>query len=98
MCGQIGDPPLLVVAPLQEGGARKHKRWVKPMPSDMHKHDRVGFVLSHMHRKGGTGVVVDEMYGWVHVDEKWFYVMKDGMGVYLHPEEDAPKPPRAQNK
>ncbi|CAN0251125.1 unnamed protein product [Discosporangium mesarthrocarpum] len=24
--------------------------------------------------------------------------MKDGRGIYLHPEEDAPKPPRAQNK
>ncbi|CAM9824577.1 unnamed protein product [Discosporangium mesarthrocarpum] len=38
------------------------------------------------------------MYDWVHVDEKWFYVMKDGRGICLHPEEDAPKPPRAQNK
>ncbi|CAM9420748.1 unnamed protein product [Discosporangium mesarthrocarpum] len=28
----------------------------------------------------------------------WFYVMKDGKGIYLHPEEDAPKLPRAQNK
>ncbi|CAM9448853.1 unnamed protein product [Discosporangium mesarthrocarpum] len=50
-----------------------------------------------MHRKGGTGVVVDDMYDWVHVDENWFYVMKDGRGIYLHPEEDAPRPPRAQN-
>ncbi|CAN0422719.1 unnamed protein product, partial [Discosporangium mesarthrocarpum] len=58
----------------------------------------VGFALSHVHRKGGSGVVVDDMYDWVHVDEKWFYVMNDGMGVYLHPQEDAPKPPRAQNK
>ncbi|CAN0493412.1 unnamed protein product, partial [Discosporangium mesarthrocarpum] len=24
--------------------------------------------------------------------------MKDGRGIYLHPEEDAPKPPRTQNK
>ncbi|CAN0486574.1 unnamed protein product, partial [Discosporangium mesarthrocarpum] len=24
--------------------------------------------------------------------------MKDGRGIYLHPEEDASKPPRAQNK
>ncbi|CAN0315582.1 unnamed protein product [Discosporangium mesarthrocarpum] len=24
--------------------------------------------------------------------------MKDGRGIYLHPEEDTPKPPRAQNK
>ncbi|CAN0249587.1 unnamed protein product, partial [Discosporangium mesarthrocarpum] len=74
-------------------GARKHKRWVKPVLSDKQKRDRVGFALSHMHR-----VVVDDMYDWVNVDEKWFYVMKDGRGIYLHPEKDAPKPPRAQNK
>ncbi|CAM9611901.1 unnamed protein product [Discosporangium mesarthrocarpum] len=24
--------------------------------------------------------------------------MKDGRGIYMHPEEDAPKPPKAQNK
>ncbi|CAN0263433.1 unnamed protein product, partial [Discosporangium mesarthrocarpum] len=71
-------------------GARKHKRWVKPMLSDKQKRDRVGFALSHMHRMGGARVVVDDMYDWVHVDEKWFYVMKDGRGIYLHPEEDAP--------
>ncbi|CAN0503247.1 unnamed protein product [Discosporangium mesarthrocarpum] len=51
-----------------------------------------------MHRKGGARVVVDDMYDWVHVDERWFYVMKDGRRMYLHPEEDSPKPPRAQNK
>ncbi|CAM9306190.1 unnamed protein product [Discosporangium mesarthrocarpum] len=38
------------------------------------------------------------MYDWVHVDDNLFYVMNDGRGIYLHPEEDAPKPPRAQNK
>ncbi|CAM9914087.1 unnamed protein product, partial [Discosporangium mesarthrocarpum] len=76
-------------------GARKHKRWVKPVLSDMQKRDRVGYALSHMHREGGARVVVDD---WVNVGEKWFYVMKDGRGIYLHPEEDAPKPPRAQNK
>ncbi|CAM9596737.1 unnamed protein product [Discosporangium mesarthrocarpum] len=51
-----------------------------------------------MHRTRGTGVVVDDMYDWVHVGEKWFYVMKDGKGIYLRPEEDAPIPPRAQDK
>ncbi|CAM9236977.1 unnamed protein product [Discosporangium mesarthrocarpum] len=51
-----------------------------------------------MHRKVGARVVVEDMYDWVHVNEKWFYVMKDGRGIYLHPEEDTPKPPRAQNK
>ncbi|CAN0388811.1 unnamed protein product [Discosporangium mesarthrocarpum] len=50
-----------------------------------------------MHRKGGARVMVDDMYDWVQVDEK-FYVMKDGRGIYLHPEEDTPKSSRAQNK
>ncbi|CAM9556101.1 unnamed protein product, partial [Discosporangium mesarthrocarpum] len=72
-------------------GARKHKRWVKPVLSDKQKRDRVGFAMSHMHRKGGARVVVDDMYDWVHVVEKT-------RGIYLHPEEDAPKLPRAQNK
>ncbi|CAM9720659.1 unnamed protein product [Discosporangium mesarthrocarpum] len=53
-------------------GARKHKRWVKPVLSDKQERDRVGFALSRMHRNGGAGVVVDDMYDWVHVDEKWF--------------------------
>ncbi|CAM9261350.1 unnamed protein product, partial [Discosporangium mesarthrocarpum] len=77
-------------------GAKKHKRWVKPVLSDKQKRDRVGFALSHMHRKGGTGV--GDMYDWDHVDKKWFYVMKDRRGICLHPEEDALKPPRVQNK
>ncbi|CAM9291235.1 unnamed protein product [Discosporangium mesarthrocarpum] len=73
-------------------GPRKHKRLVKPVLSDKQKRDRVGFALSHMRRKGGVRVVVDDMYDWVHVDEEWFYVMKDGRGIYLHPQEDAPEP------
>ncbi|CAM9595781.1 unnamed protein product, partial [Discosporangium mesarthrocarpum] len=79
-------------------GARKHRRWVKPVLPDKQKRDRVGFALSHMHRKGGARVVVDDMYSWVHVGEKWFYVMKEERGIHLHAGEDAPKPPRAQNK
>ncbi|CAM9950346.1 unnamed protein product [Discosporangium mesarthrocarpum] len=79
-------------------GARKHKRWVKPVLSDKQKPDRVGSALRHMHRKGEARVMVDDMYDWVHVDETWVYVMKDGRGDYLHPQEGAPKPPRAQNK
>ncbi|CAN0474166.1 unnamed protein product [Discosporangium mesarthrocarpum] len=51
-------------------GARKHKRWVKAVLSDKQKRDRLGFTLNHMHRKGGARVVVDDMYDWVHVDEK----------------------------
>ncbi|CAM9846316.1 unnamed protein product [Discosporangium mesarthrocarpum] len=82
----------------QEEKMRKVKRWIMPVLSDQQKVDRVDFVLSHRHRKWGGGVFVDNLYDWVHVDEKWFYILKDGNGVYLHPTEPPPKRPRAHNK
>ncbi|CAM9493155.1 unnamed protein product [Choristocarpus tenellus] len=52
-----------------------------------------------MHRKGGSGVLVDDLYHSVHVDKRWFYILiTDGRGVYLQPTEDPPKIPQAQNK
>ncbi|CAM9133340.1 unnamed protein product, partial [Discosporangium mesarthrocarpum] len=79
-------------------GGRKHKRWVKPVLSDKQKCDRVGFALSHMHRKGGARVVVDDMYDWVHVDE--YVVLRDEgrEGNLPAPRRGHPQPPRAQNK
>ncbi|CAM9865112.1 unnamed protein product [Discosporangium mesarthrocarpum] len=42
---------------------------------------------------------MDNLCNWVHVDENWFYILKDGKGVYLHPTEPLPKKtPQAQNK
>ncbi|CAM9723594.1 unnamed protein product [Discosporangium mesarthrocarpum] len=43
-------------------------------------------------------MVVDDMYDWVHVDGKWFYVMKDGTRIYLRPDEEVPNPPRSPTK
>ncbi|CAM9435752.1 unnamed protein product, partial [Discosporangium mesarthrocarpum] len=74
----------------QEEKVRKVKRWIKPVLSDQQKVDGLGFVLRHTHRRGGSGVFVDNLYNWVHVNEKWFYILKDGKGVYLHPTEPPP--------
>ncbi|CAM9325170.1 unnamed protein product, partial [Discosporangium mesarthrocarpum] len=74
------------------------RRWIKPVLSEAHKLERVQFVLSHVSRKGGTGWVVAHMYDWVHVDEEWFYMMRDGGRIYLHPDTAVPDPPRAQKK
>ncbi|CAN0382230.1 unnamed protein product [Discosporangium mesarthrocarpum] len=51
-----------------------------------------------MHRRGGSGVLVDDMYDSVNVDSKWFYVMKGRTGVYLHPADNKPNPLWVQNK
>ncbi|CAM9383771.1 unnamed protein product [Discosporangium mesarthrocarpum] len=79
-------------------GVRRHTRWVKPTLIDKQRVDWVGFLLSHLHRRSGSGVLVDDMFDWVHVDEKWFYMMKDGEKVYLQSDEEVPKPPRVSNK
>ncbi|CAN0334698.1 unnamed protein product, partial [Discosporangium mesarthrocarpum] len=50
MGGQIGIPFSSLWRLCKRVGARKHKRWVKPVLSDKQKRDRVGFALSHMHR------------------------------------------------
>ncbi|CAM9380593.1 unnamed protein product [Choristocarpus tenellus] len=48
-----------------------------------------------MHRREESGILVDDLYDWVHVNEKWFYLLKDRQGVYLHP---IAEPPTAQDK
>ncbi|CAM9443789.1 unnamed protein product [Discosporangium mesarthrocarpum] len=82
----------------QEEKVRKVKRWIRPVLSDQQKVDSVGSVLSHTHRRGGGWGIRGQLYDWVRVDEKWFYILKDGKDVYLHPTEPPLKPPRAQNK
>ncbi|CAN0308406.1 unnamed protein product [Discosporangium mesarthrocarpum] len=77
---------------------RGHTRWVKLTLTNKQRVDRVGFVLSHLHRRGGSGVLVDNTFDWVHVDEKWFNLMKGGKKVHLQPDEEVPKPPWVLNK
>ncbi|CAN0010424.1 unnamed protein product [Discosporangium mesarthrocarpum] len=60
---------------------RRYTRWVKPTLTDKQRVDRVGFALSHLHRRGGSWVLVDNMFDWVHVDEKWFYLIMDGKSL-----------------
>ncbi|CAN0132757.1 unnamed protein product, partial [Discosporangium mesarthrocarpum] len=78
---------------VKRDGVKAVRRWIKSVLCEKAKVTRVEFVLSHVSRKGGTGMVVDDMYDWVYVDEKWFYVMRDGARLYLRPDEDVPNPP-----
>ncbi|CAM9727235.1 unnamed protein product, partial [Discosporangium mesarthrocarpum] len=59
-------------------GVRRHTRWVKPNVTDKQRVYRVGLDLGHLHRRGGSGGLVGDMFDWVHVDEKWAYLVKDG--------------------
>ncbi|CAM9683337.1 unnamed protein product [Discosporangium mesarthrocarpum] len=81
-------------------GERRHKKKKsRPALTDKQRVGWVAFVLSHLHRRGGSGVLVDDVFDWVHVDEKGFYLMKDGKkNLPDQPDEEFPKSPRASNK
>ncbi|CAM9193071.1 unnamed protein product [Discosporangium mesarthrocarpum] len=59
---------------------------------------RVEFALSHVSTKRGTGMVVDDMYKWVHVNERGFYVMRDRARIHLRPDDEVPTPPMSPSK
>ncbi|CAM9694433.1 unnamed protein product, partial [Discosporangium mesarthrocarpum] len=71
---------------------------IKSVAREKAKVTRVKFVLSHVSRKGGIRMVVDDMYDWVHVDEEWFYVMRDGARIHLRLDVEVPNPPRFPRK
>ncbi|CAN0139200.1 unnamed protein product [Discosporangium mesarthrocarpum] len=98
MGGQSGGPFSSLGRLWNRMMVRMHTRWVKPTLTDKQRVDRVGFILSHLRRRGVSGDLVDDMVDWVHVDEKWFYLMKDGKKIYLQPDVEVPKPLRASNK
>ncbi|CAM9515919.1 unnamed protein product, partial [Choristocarpus tenellus] len=77
---------------------KKDKQWIKPVLSDQQKVNRMGFIISHTHRRVRSGAFMKDLYDWMHVNEMWFYILKDGQDVYLHPTENPPNPPRAKNK
>jgi hypothetical protein len=82
--------------------ARRMARRIKPMLTDAHKLSRVQFTHSMLNKRGKV-YYYDDMNDVVHVDEKWFYVVKDGQGCYILPCEvgvdgKEPPPPRVQHK
>ncbi|CAM9777576.1 unnamed protein product [Discosporangium mesarthrocarpum] len=75
-------------------GVRRHTRCVMPTLTDKQRVDRVGFVLSYLHRRGRSGVHVRRGPCGREVvlpDKGW-------KKVYLQQDEEVPKPPLASNK
>ena len=79
-------------------GAVKRRRYIKPLLTPKHKLDRLSWVSSQV--PGGTSF--PDFYDTVHVDEKWFYLMRDGSSCRIFPDDDGtirmPPPPRLHHK
>ncbi|XP_058223067.1 uncharacterized protein LOC131332786 [Rhododendron vialii] len=76
---------------IKEGKIRPHSNALKPYLSDEHKIARLHFCLSMLEPNSlQTQPLFKDMYNYVHIDKKWFYMTKESERYYLLPEEDQP--------
>ena len=69
----------------------RHRNSVKPLLSDANKIERLRFALENVHYiSRNRRFEFKNMYNMVHIDEKWFHVMKVNEKYYLTPGEERP--------
>ncbi|XP_059295716.1 uncharacterized protein LOC132049075 [Lycium ferocissimum] len=81
---------------VKEGAIRSHTNAIKPYLTETNKKARVQFCLSMI--ASGTlhsNPMFIDMYNYVHMDEKWFFLTKKSAKFYLLPEEEEPNPYRS---
>lgn len=79
-------------------GTKAHSRVIKPTLSDRHKADRLAFAVSQIEDAAARHPVYGDHFDVVHIDEKWFYLMRDHQHILLAPDETAPAPPTVKHK
>ena len=71
----------------KEGWLKRHSSAVKPFLTDANKMARLEFAKSFVNPRTQR---FDNMYDYVHIDEKWFYMTKINTNYYLVPGETPP--------
>ena len=74
--------------------ARRMSRWIKPCLMQEQRLDRLHWIVSHTRKVGQKWEFVD-FANTIHIDEKWFYVMKDAQKIWLLLEDGRPSAPKA---
>lgn len=76
---------------VQAGSILRHSSSIKPFLTDNNKLDRLKFAMDHIDYNSRKDTYeFKNMYDYVHVDEKWFRIMKDHQSFYLAPDELKP--------
>ncbi|KAH7837658.1 hypothetical protein Vadar_016387 [Vaccinium darrowii] len=91
LSGAIHAPKSTVHRGIQEGKIRSHSNALKPYLSDENKIARLRFFISMLEPSSlQMQPMFKEMFNYVHIDEKWFYLTKESERYYLLPKEDEP--------
>lgn len=82
----IGVPKTTLFRMFKRGEFKRKSSHIKPFLTDENKRERVKFALSKLQPNG----VFEDMYNYIHIDEKWFYLTKAKKSYYLCLDEEAP--------
>ncbi|KAH9104587.1 hypothetical protein AeMF1_019365 [Aphanomyces euteiches] len=67
---------------------KARSNYVKPMLTEDNKLERLKFAMSFLRPSSSGSHFFDNMYNYVHVDEKWFYLTKVRKKFYVYDDED----------
>ncbi|CAM9901585.1 unnamed protein product, partial [Pylaiella littoralis] len=91
----LGIPQQTLFDNLKALGLRAHSNALKPYLTPDGKKERLRWVLRYIStaragRAAAVTRVLHDFEDFVHVDEKWFYLFKDGQKFYLYDGEEPP--------
>jgi len=101
LAGALGIPRATVGKMKKDNKLKVHTMALKPKLNDDHFLNRLHHCIAKIDRNtinAATGLKYKTMYNEVHVDEKWFFLVKDGGRYYLAADEQPPDPIRVQHK
>ncbi len=76
---------------VKEGVFRRHSNSIKPYLTNQNKKDRLRFCLCMVEKNSFMhNPMFIDMFDFVHIDEKWFYLTKGSEKYYLLPDEAEP--------
>lgn len=76
---------------VKDGAIIRHSSSIKPFLTEENKVNRVKFALDHIiYNERRHKYEFKSLNNYVHVDEKWFRIMKDHQSFYLAPDENTP--------
>jgi hypothetical protein len=101
VAGQVGVSKTTIIRMKKEKQIKTFTMSLKPKLNDGHRSKRLYHCLSKIDRNtltGVSGLKFKTFYNEVHVDEKWFYLVRDNAPYYLTPNEPTPAPKTVQHK
>ena len=93
LAAALGIPYSTLFDNLKKLGLRAHSNALKPLLTNEGKIARLRWVLRWVQSPAASGYstkVLHDFGNFVHVDEKWFYLFKDGQRFYLYDDEIPP--------